>query len=50
MSDPETDKSAAAVDVRVGYLSDPQDLPGLAHFTEVRPEQASAIAQPRRVG
>ena len=35
MSDPETDKSAAAVDVRVGYLSDPQDLPGLAHFTEV---------------
>ncbi|QDZ21486.1 insulinase-like metalloprotease [Chloropicon primus] len=34
ISDPETDKSAAAVDVRVGFLSDPADLPGLAHFTE----------------
>ena len=22
------------MDVRVGYLSDPEDLPGLAHFTE----------------
>ena len=27
-------QSAASVDVRVGYLSDPADLPGLAHFTE----------------
>ena len=27
-------QSAAAMDVRVGYLSDPEDLPGLAHFTE----------------
>ena len=34
ISDKDTDKSAASVDVRVGYLSDPADLPGLAHFTE----------------
>jgi insulysin len=34
ISDPDTDKSSAAVDVRVGYLSDPSDMPGLAHFTE----------------
>ncbi len=34
ISDPETDKSAAAVDVNVGHLSDPEELPGLAHFCE----------------
>ncbi|CAH2062107.1 unnamed protein product, partial [Iphiclides podalirius] len=34
VSDPTTDKSAAAMDVDVGYLSDPDDLPGLAHFCE----------------
>jgi len=34
VSDPDTDKSSAAVDVRVGHLSDPAELPGLAHFTE----------------
>ncbi|CAB3224482.1 unnamed protein product [Arctia plantaginis] len=34
VSDPTTDKSAAAMDVNVGYLSDPDDLPGLAHFCE----------------
>ena len=27
-------QSSAAVDVRVGHLSDPAELPGLAHFTE----------------
>lgn len=32
--DPETDKAAAACDVHVGSLSDPTDLPGLAHFLE----------------
>jgi len=32
--DADTDKAAAACDVRVGSLSDPDDLPGLAHFTE----------------
>ncbi|XP_045505756.1 insulin-degrading enzyme [Colias croceus] len=34
VSDPSTDKSAAAMDVNVGYLSDPDELPGLAHFCE----------------
>ncbi|XP_059056588.1 insulin-degrading enzyme [Achroia grisella] len=34
VSDPTTDKSAAAIDVNVGYLSDPDELPGLAHFCE----------------
>jgi insulysin len=34
ISDPTTDKSAAAVDVRVGHLSDPDNAPGLAHFLE----------------
>jgi insulysin len=32
ISDSKTDKSAAAVDVNIGYLVDP--LPGLAHFCE----------------
>ncbi|OWR46486.1 putative metalloprotease, partial [Danaus plexippus plexippus] len=34
VSDPTTDKSAAALDVNVGYLSDPDEVPGLAHFCE----------------
>uniref|UniRef100_A0A2A4K9R5 Insulin-degrading enzyme n=1 Tax=Heliothis virescens TaxID=7102 RepID=A0A2A4K9R5_HELVI len=34
VSDMTTDKSAAAMDVNVGYLSDPEELPGLAHFCE----------------
>ncbi|KAI5707248.1 hypothetical protein M8J75_016018 [Diaphorina citri] len=34
ISDPATDKSAAALDINIGYLSDPKDLPGLAHFCE----------------
>lgn len=34
ISDPDTDKSAAAMSVEVGYLSDPDNLPGLAHFCE----------------
>lgn len=33
--DEETDKAAAAMDVRVGHWSDPDELPGLAHFLEV---------------
>jgi len=32
--DPEADKGAAAMDVHVGYWSDPDHLPGLAHFLE----------------
>ncbi|ODQ53020.1 a-pheromone processing metallopeptidase Ste23 [Saitoella complicata NRRL Y-17804] len=32
--DPQTDKASAALDVNVGHLSDPKDLPGLAHFCE----------------
>ncbi|KAG7381814.1 hypothetical protein PHYPSEUDO_005641 [Phytophthora pseudosyringae] len=34
ISDPKTEKSAAAMDVHVGHQSDPEDLPGLAHFLE----------------
>ncbi|GAA5926522.1 hypothetical protein JCM10213_002375 [Rhodosporidiobolus nylandii] len=34
ISDEKTDKAAAALGVQVGHLSDPDDLPGLAHFCE----------------
>ena len=34
ISDPNTDKSAAALDVHVGHLCDPDTIPGLAHFCE----------------
>ena len=34
ISDPQTDRAAAAVDVRTGSWDDPTDVPGLAHFTE----------------
>ena len=34
ISDSQTDKSAAAMDVHIGYMSDPPELPGLAHFCE----------------
>ncbi|SPO41170.1 related to STE23 - Metalloprotease involved in a-factor processing [Pseudozyma flocculosa] len=32
--DEKTDKSSAAMDIRVGHLSDPEELQGLAHFCE----------------
>ncbi|KAH7854214.1 hypothetical protein Vadar_011440 [Vaccinium darrowii] len=34
ISDPETDKCAASMDVRVGSFNDPDGLEGLAHFLE----------------
>jgi insulysin len=34
VSDPTTDKAAAALDVNVGHLSDPPKIHGLAHFCE----------------
>ena len=34
ISDPNADKAACAVDVRIGSLSDPPELEGLAHFCE----------------
>jgi len=34
VSDPKSSRSAAALDVHVGYFSDPTNLPGLAHFCE----------------
>ena len=35
VSDPSTDKSAAALDVHVGSMSDPHELPGLvSHFNQ----------------
>lgn len=32
VSDEKADKAAASMDVGVGHLSDPDDLPGCAHF------------------
>ncbi|TDL24920.1 insulin-degrading enzyme [Rickenella mellea] len=32
--DAKTDKAAASLDVAVGHLNDPDDMPGLAHFCE----------------
>ncbi|CAO3590985.1 unnamed protein product [Absidia cylindrospora] len=34
ISDPDTDRASAALDVHVGNLSDPDNLQGLAHFCE----------------
>lgn len=34
VSDPATDKAAASLTVGVGHMSDPDHLPGLAHFCE----------------
>ena len=34
VSDETTDKSAAAMDIHIGHMSDPSNLPGLAHFCE----------------
>ncbi|KAJ7565037.1 hypothetical protein O6H91_02G045200 [Diphasiastrum complanatum] len=34
ISDPDTDKAAASMDVHVGSFSDPEGLEGLAHFLE----------------
>ncbi|KAJ8920518.1 hypothetical protein NQ315_005387 [Exocentrus adspersus] len=34
VSDPNTDKSAAAMDVNIGFLNDPKEVLGLAHFCE----------------
>ncbi|GAB0495515.1 hypothetical protein MMPV_006817 [Pyropia vietnamensis] len=49
VSDPAADKAAASLDVAVGHFSDPDDIPGLAHFlehmlflgTEKYPDEAS---------
>ena len=32
--DPDTDKAAAAMDVNVGSLTDPEDMQGIAHAVE----------------
>ena len=34
VSDPQCQSSAAAMDVQVGHFSDPEGIPGLAHFCE----------------
>ncbi|GAA6006563.1 hypothetical protein JCM11491_005007 [Sporobolomyces phaffii] len=34
ISDAKTDKAAASLSVQIGHLTDPDDLPGLAHFCE----------------
>ena len=39
VQDTNTDKAAVAMDVGVGHFSDPEELPGLAHFLEVSSRQ-----------
>jgi hypothetical protein len=39
-SDPTSNEAAAAMDVHVGACSDPVQVPGLAHFNEVRTRSA----------
>jgi insulysin len=34
ISHPNIDKAAAALDVSIGSLADPKDVPGIAHFLE----------------
>ena len=34
ISSPDADQAAASMDVNVGFFSDPEELPGLAHFSE----------------
>lgn len=34
VSDPTTERSAASMSVGVGHMSDPDNVPGLAHFLE----------------
>ncbi|CAF4088546.1 unnamed protein product [Rotaria sordida] len=34
ISHPNIDKAAAALDVTIGSLADPKDIPGIAHFLE----------------
>ena len=34
INDPEGDKSAAAINVKVGFTLDPKEVPGVAHFLE----------------
>lgn len=34
ISDPTTDKSSASMDINVGFMCDPKNIPGLAHFCE----------------
>ncbi|KAJ9089924.1 metalloprotease [Entomophthora muscae] len=34
VSDPKTGSAAASMDVAVGYMADPESMPGLAHFCE----------------
>lgn len=34
ISDSTTDKSSASLDVHIGHMSDPDEIPGLAHFCE----------------
>jgi hypothetical protein len=45
VSDPETDKAAAACDVNVGSMCDPSNLLGLAHFLGT-----NSLIQPHRIG
>lgn len=49
ISDPTTDRSAAAVDVHAGYLLDPKEFPGLAHFCEHMLFMGSKKVSPKKI-
>lgn len=42
VSDPETDRAAASLDVNIGSFSEPNDSLGLAHFLEQSGSDAHA--------
>lgn len=47
VQDASCDKASAAMCVKVGHFSDPDDVPGLAHFCEVsQAPQICSCAQP----
>ena len=52
IQDVQTDKAAAALDVHIGSFSEPNDIPGLAHFREhmlFLCVSTSILAIPRRL-
>lgn len=44
VQDASCDKASAAMCVKVGHFSDPDDVPGLAHFCEVSHNQHTSAA------
>ena len=48
--DPDTEKAAAALEVHAGHFSDPDERPGLAHFTEHVMSHRGVEARPGTAG